>query len=249
MSNSGNFTELQTTSFIESTGSPVLIPLAITGYKDLIIPVLLLACSQDWTSNLQTIVSLEASGINAYNVYAMCPAGHLASNNTGILNTCTRLWLMESERAIAVDSIKDIVWSSVKIPEFDKHLKKAGRHIGLNVVEITIKMKTIVWKPLMIKITKLRLSSSIWSIDRTISGTITPGQGGTGSNGTPHSAKLQNWSRTIRLFSVISRTLVRGSYTSVFYITSTEWAKSFGHWRGFTGHQWQIIFFKSKVVL
>ena len=35
---------------------------------------------------------------------------------------------------------------------FDKHLKKARGHIGRNVVEITIKMKTIVRKPLMIKI-------------------------------------------------------------------------------------------------
>ena len=41
--------------------------------------------------------------------------------------------------------------SSVKVPEFDKHLKKAGGHIGRNVVEITIKMKTIVRKTLMIK--------------------------------------------------------------------------------------------------
>ena len=56
-----------------------------------------------------------------------------------------------------VDSIKDVVRSSVKIPEFDKHLKKAGGHIGKNVMEITIKMKTIVRKPLMIKINKLRL--------------------------------------------------------------------------------------------
>ena len=39
----------------------------------------------------------------------------------------------------------------MKVPEFDKHLKKAGGHIGRNVVEITIKMKTIVRKPLMIK--------------------------------------------------------------------------------------------------
>ena len=39
----------------------------------------------------------------------------------------------------------------------NKHLKKAGGHIGRNVVEITIKMKTIVQKPLMIKIIKLRL--------------------------------------------------------------------------------------------
>ena len=54
-------------------------------------------------------------------------------------------------------SIKDVVRSSVKVPEFDKHLKKAGGHIGRNVVEITIKMKTIIRKPLMIKINKLRL--------------------------------------------------------------------------------------------
>ena len=48
-----------------------------------------------------------------------------ASNNTGILNTRTQLWLMESEQAIPMDSIKDVVRSSVKVPEFDKHLKKA----------------------------------------------------------------------------------------------------------------------------
>ena len=33
----------------------------------------------------------------------------------------------------------------------NKHLKNAGGHIDRNVVEITIKMKTIVQKPLMIK--------------------------------------------------------------------------------------------------
>ena len=42
--------------------------------------------------------------------------------------------------------------SSVKVPEFGKHLKKAGGHIGQNVVEITIKMKAIGRKPLMKKI-------------------------------------------------------------------------------------------------
>ena len=51
---------------------------------------------------------------------------------------------MESVQATPVDSIKDVIQSSVKVSEFDKHLKKAGRHIGQNVVEITIKMKTIV---------------------------------------------------------------------------------------------------------
>ena len=56
---------------------------------------------------------------------------------------------MESEQATPMDSMKDVVWSSVKVPEFDEHLKKAGEHIGQNVVEITIKMKTIVRKPLV----------------------------------------------------------------------------------------------------
>ena len=51
-----------------------------------------------------------------------------ASNNTGILNTCTQLWLTESEQANPVDSIKDVVWSSVKASEVDKLLKKAGGH-------------------------------------------------------------------------------------------------------------------------
>ena len=44
-----------------------------------------------------------------------------------------------------------------QVPEFDKHLKKAGGHIDRNVVEITIKMKTIVRIPLMTKINKLCL--------------------------------------------------------------------------------------------
>ena len=51
-----------------------------------------------------------------------------------------------------MDSIKDVVQRSVKVPEFDKHLKKVGGHIGRNVVEITIKKKKIVRKPLMIKL-------------------------------------------------------------------------------------------------
>ena len=57
-----------------------------------------------------------------------------------------------SEQATPVDSINDVVQSSVKVPEFNKHLKKAGGHIGQNAVEITIKKMIIVQKPLMIKI-------------------------------------------------------------------------------------------------
>ena len=60
------------------------------------------------------------------------------SNNTGILNTCTRLWLTESEQSTPVGSIKDVVRSSVKVPEFDKHLKNTGGQISQNVVEIAL---------------------------------------------------------------------------------------------------------------
>ena len=60
------------------------------------------------------------------------------SNNTGILNTCIRLRLTESEQATPVASIKDVVQSYV-----NKHLKKAEGHIGQNVVEITIKMTMV----------------------------------------------------------------------------------------------------------
>ena len=59
---------------------------------------------------------------------------------------------MESELATPMD----VVRGSVKVPKFDKHLKKAGGHIGQYMVEIAIKMKTIVRKSLMIKIIKLR---------------------------------------------------------------------------------------------
>ena len=74
----GTFTELRTTSFIETTGVACSDSVSHNRVQVLSIPVLLLACSEDWTWNIQMIVSLEAQGINAYNRYAMCPAGHMA---------------------------------------------------------------------------------------------------------------------------------------------------------------------------
>ena len=59
-SNSGNYTELWTTSFIESTGVACSDSVSHNQVQVLSIPVLLLACSQDWTCNLQMIISLEA---------------------------------------------------------------------------------------------------------------------------------------------------------------------------------------------
>ena len=60
LSNSGTFTELQTTSFIKSTKVTCSDSVSHNRVQVLSIPVLLLASSQDWTFNLQMIVSLEA---------------------------------------------------------------------------------------------------------------------------------------------------------------------------------------------
>ena len=60
LSNSGTFTELRTTCFIETTGVACSDSVSHNRVQVLSIPVLLLACSEDWTCNLQMIVSLEA---------------------------------------------------------------------------------------------------------------------------------------------------------------------------------------------
>ena len=73
-------------------------------------------------------------------------------SNSETFTELRKLWLMVSEQVTPVDSIKDVVRSSLKVPEFNKHLKKAGGHTSQNIVEITIKMKTIVRKPLLLKI-------------------------------------------------------------------------------------------------
>ena len=54
----------------------------------------------------------------------------------------------------------ELRWKVRLTLEKSKPPKKARGHIGWNVVEITIKMKTTVRKPLMIKITKLRPRNS-----------------------------------------------------------------------------------------
>ena len=57
---SGTFTELRTTSFIESTGIACSDSVSHNRVQVLSIPVLLLVCCQDWTCNLLMIVFLEA---------------------------------------------------------------------------------------------------------------------------------------------------------------------------------------------
>ena len=55
LSNSGTYTKLRTTSFIESTGVACSDSISDNRVQELSIPVLLLACSQDWTCNIQMI--------------------------------------------------------------------------------------------------------------------------------------------------------------------------------------------------
>ena len=78
------FVELEnlhgTSNFIETTGVACSYSVSHNRVQVLSIPVLLLACSEDWTGNLQMIVSLEALGTNAYNRYAVCPAGKFKVN-------------------------------------------------------------------------------------------------------------------------------------------------------------------------
>ena len=61
---------------------------------------------------------------------------------------------------------------------------------------------------------QFKCQTSIWPIDRALSGTTTMEQSGPGSDGnkggTLYSPKLQNWSLTIRLFSVIFKILIGG---------------------------------------
>ena len=57
-----------TSNFIETTGVACSDSVSHNRVQVLSIPVLLLACSEDWTCNLQIIVSLEAQGTNVYNL-------------------------------------------------------------------------------------------------------------------------------------------------------------------------------------
>ena len=78
-----------------------------------------------------------------------------------------------------------------------------------NVKTVQLNVKTVLFQTIQFSIRTQFFS--IWPIDTTLSGTTTLGQSWPGSIGILHSPKLQHyWSLTIRLYSVISRTLVQG---------------------------------------
>ena len=78
--------------------------------------------------------------------------------------------------------------------------------------------------------------SSIWPIHWTLSGATTPSQSWPGSNGNERVLCIsQSWSLTIRLFIVISKTLVGGCYPfaemhTVYSIAPTDWTKDIYIW-------------------
>ena len=88
MANLGTYTELRTTSFIESTG---------------------VACSDSVSHNRVQVLSIPV--LLPLAVRLQVQTLLLASNR--ILNTCTRLWLTESEQATPVDSIKEVLQNSM----------------------------------------------------------------------------------------------------------------------------------------
>ena len=111
--------------------------------------------SADMSSGLlQVFVELGnlhgTSNYVLYWIYGVACSDSVSHNRVQVLSipvlllTCSQDWTC-------------LLRSLGKVPEFDKHSKKAGGHIGRNIVGITIKMKIIVRKPLMIKIIKLRI--------------------------------------------------------------------------------------------
>ena len=60
LSNSGTYTELRTTSFIETTGVTCSDSVSLNRVQVLSIPVVLLACSEDWTATSRYFSLLEA---------------------------------------------------------------------------------------------------------------------------------------------------------------------------------------------
>ena len=70
LSSSGTYTELRTTSFIESTGVACSDSVSHNRVQVLSIPVLFLACSQDWTCNLQMMSCVTVIGLGS--VFLSC---------------------------------------------------------------------------------------------------------------------------------------------------------------------------------
>ena len=106
----------------------------------------------------KSLLSLRVFGLlsSSLLLFPQCFGRFVLQPSSGVCQT--RETFMELRTMSFIETM-GVVWSSMKIPKFDKHLKKAGGHIGRHIVKITIKMKTIVQKPLMMIIIKFHLKN------------------------------------------------------------------------------------------
>ena len=84
-----------------------------------------------------------------------------------MLLTCSQDWTCNLQMIVYLEALGTNAYNRYSTcpagqfrMNFDKHLKKAGGLIGRNVVNIAIKMKTVVRKSWTIKFIKLRLKNS-----------------------------------------------------------------------------------------
>ena len=130
LSNSGTFTELRTTSFIESMEVTCSDSVSHNRVQVLSIPVLLLACSRDWICKLQIIVSL---GMPITVVLCV------------LLDSSQ--WILETYKHNVLTCLGLLGWSSVESTEKDieTRLTKAWTAINrLSIIwksDLTDKMK------------------------------------------------------------------------------------------------------------
>ena len=134
--NSGTFTELWTTSFIESTGVACSDSVSHNRVQVLSIPVLLLACSEDWTCRpLKVRLEEHKMVIVRGEIEKSCMADHIWKENGNHLP----------------------LWDKVEIIDRAEHwrirrLKESAHMLGYNdlLSRASIELNTI-WEPIIKK--------------------------------------------------------------------------------------------------
>ena len=167
------------------------------------IPVLLLACSRDWTCNLQMIVSWVALGTKAYNCYVMCPASffilYASAFTIKLFCVIIRTLIRESY------PLQKCIWCILqRQPTGTREWRSTLHSQKLSIIGAS-PSECLMSYPGNLFWSLTPLQKCIWCIlQRQPTGTRE-------WRSTLHSQKLQHyWSLTIRMFSVISRKLVLG---------------------------------------
>ena len=130
------------------------------------------------------------------------------------------------------------MWGGVGCNVSHKYTVSKSKIVLFQTVQFSISTHFQYQKTVLFQVIQCSIStqvSSIWRIDRTLSGATTLGQSGPGRDGNDnlHSPKLQhNWNLNIRLICVISRTLVEVSLTPlqrrmVYSTAPADWATKY----------------------